>query len=177
MSGRAVHLRSTQVRLHMHHQFARVEGLGHIVVAAGRKPYALIHDVAFRRQKDDRRLHTAGAHRSAGGKAIHLRHHHIEDDEVKRLCRDLRERLGAVFGAYAHMAFVFEHSRNQLLDARLVIDNQNLHSKSSSSSGMATYGMRTQKVLPTLRRDSTVARPPCNSVSSLTTASPKPVPR
>ena len=123
--GRA-HGGAAQVGLDVHHQLAWVEGLDHIVVAPGCEPDALVHDVPFGRQEDDRYRDAPGAQFAAGGEAVHLRHHDVHDDEIGSLASDGVQRIGAVVGVSELPLGAFHHVAHHPGNARFIVHEQNL---------------------------------------------------
>jgi len=114
------------MRLDVHHQLAGVEGLHHVVVATGRESDALVHDVAFGRQEDDRHGDASGPQLAAGGESIHLRHHDVHDDEVGRIASDGVQRIGAVVGVSELPLGAFHHVAHHPGNARFIVHEQNL---------------------------------------------------
>ena len=118
---------AAQVRLDMHEQLTRVEGLGHIVVPTSGEPNALVNDIAFCGKKNHRNRYAPGAQFATRSEPIHPRHHDVENHEVERCVLECLKSIGAVFDTDAFMTLIFKQSTYKLLDAHLIISKQNLH--------------------------------------------------
>ena len=79
-----VHLFAAQVRLHARDQFARAEGLGHVVVAADFQSQDAIHLVGPRRQEQHRRArqHRGVPDLAAQLKAVQIGQHDVQQDQI-----------------------------------------------------------------------------------------------
>ena len=108
------------------HEFARVEGLGQIVVGAEFEADDAIDLVALGCQHDDRGLVLGAAQAPADGKAVLARQHEVEHDEVVELARQrLVHRFGAVDGLGCE-ALLREVALEELAQAQVVVDDENL---------------------------------------------------
>src|SRR5699024_11237612 len=58
------------------------EGLGHIVIAADGQTGDLVRGVITRGEEDDGSVHADLAQAASDGEAVHVRQHHVEDEEV-----------------------------------------------------------------------------------------------
>jgi hypothetical protein len=67
--------------LHARHQFARLEGLGHVVVGAQLQAHHAVHHLAAGGEHDDGNVAFL-ADLAAQRKAVHLGQHHVEDGRV-----------------------------------------------------------------------------------------------
>ena len=86
---------AAQHRLDPRQQFARVKRFRQVVVGAHFQADDAVHIAAARGQHDDRGV--AGlAQRAQRFKAVHHRHHHIGDDDIKPRFGGARHRLRAV---------------------------------------------------------------------------------
>ena len=101
-------------------QLQDVEGLCEIVVRAALKTHELVCVLALGRQHDDGHvgklpdLHT-------GLQPVHLRHHHIQNDEVEPSLPGQLQRRRAIVGALHLVAFVFQIEFHTLYQGLFVI--------------------------------------------------------
>ena len=118
---------------HSRHELARIEGLGHVVVGADLEADDAV-DVVTAGGEDDHR-HVAGlADLLADGQAVHLRHHYVEDDEVRAHRLRPLERLLAVRRGLDPEALVVQVETGELDDVLLVIDDEDGSGHGSSVS-------------------------------------------
>ena len=108
--------------LHAGDELARVEGLRHVVVGADLQTDDPV-DVVAARGEDDHGDVARLAELFADGEAVHLRHHHVEDDEVRLEGLRLFERLLAVVRSLDPEALVVEVQPGELDDVLLVVDD------------------------------------------------------
>ena len=90
--------RAVEQRLNAHHDFAPVEGLDEIIVGADLQARQAILHLAAAGDEDDRDVRGAlhGAQGLADFPAAALRHHHVEQHDVRQARLRHRERLLAV---------------------------------------------------------------------------------
>jgi hypothetical protein len=117
-----------QHRFHARHQGGLIDGFGEVFLSAGIQPDHDIFRVWLRGHQDDR---YEGQIRivfqaPADLNPIHLGHHDVEDNEVRRLGLDLRERFHPVAGRSDVIAV---HGKARLKDiqiGRVIVCNQDL---------------------------------------------------
>ncbi len=121
-------LRPTQreMRADAREQLARLERLGEVVDAAGGERAHLLERLVERGQEDHR--HVAGRfvrlEPLAHGEAVEVRHHHVEQHEVRRVGAGALEALGARAGG-DHVETVDREQVDEQLDVRRrVVDDQ-----------------------------------------------------
>src|SRR5262249_54744356 len=121
--------------------------------------------------------------------AVHLRHHHVEDREIRlRAAGDL-ERLRAVVGLEHGVARVLEPEDDQLEDVFFVVGGEDhrlvsvgsVHQVVTSSAGSPTAagsvsGRSTVNVVPTPTVLWNAIVPPCASTIVFVIDRPRPVP-
>jgi hypothetical protein len=95
------------MRVHPRQQLVGVKGLGHIV---HRAEFETAHDVAglgFGGQEDDRNVSPVRCvlDAAAGLEPVHLRHHDVQQDQVRSHRRQHVQRLAAVGGDADRVAF------------------------------------------------------------------------
>ena len=110
-------------RIHFMEERCRIDGLGEIAIDAEAETALLIFDDG---QDDDRNVHGGGIVLQHGShvESIHLRHHHVENDEARRLFADKGERLAAVLGEAHDVARLGELLLQQRANVGVVIDDQ-----------------------------------------------------
>ena len=107
-------------RPHTGQQLIGAKGLGEIVVRAALKPHELVCVLALGRQHDDGHvgklpdLHT-------GFQPVHLRHHHIQNDEVEPSLPGQLQRRRAIVGTLHLVALVFQVEFHTLYQGLFVI--------------------------------------------------------
>ena len=169
---------TAQMGLDAHEQVAVVERLHQVVVGAGLEPDALVHDVAFRGQEDDRDAAPARTHPLAHVVAVHARHHDVEQQQVGLLPLQHLKPFVPVGGS---------RTRSPRLARQCASASCKL--ASSSMSMNLFHGASPRKVqLPSRlgsrrrtrclrpRRSRRLTLPPCISANSRTRASPRPLP-
>ena len=113
-------------RVDARQQFARVEGLGEIVVGADFQADDAVNVLALGGQHDDGRTVIGGPQTAANRQTVFARHHQIEHDQVNRVAQhDSVQRL-AVFGQYDLEAFLGQVTTQQVTNAGVVIKDENL---------------------------------------------------
>ena len=101
-------------------QLQNVEGLGEIVVRAALKTHELVGVLALGRQHDDGHVgKLPDLH--AGLQPVHLRHHHIQNDEVEPSLPGQLQRRRAVIGALHLVALIFQVEFHALYQGLFVI--------------------------------------------------------
>ena len=58
--------------------------------------------------------------------AIHLRHHDIQQNQVRVFCFRLFKTLKATIGGYDLIALFLEHQTNQFQGINIIVNNENL---------------------------------------------------
>jgi hypothetical protein len=114
-----------QHRPHPGQQFARIAGLGHIVVRAQFEADDPVGLLAHGRQHDDRRSVRPGE-LSADGQAVLAGQHHVQHDQIDRAPGQHPLHLLAVAGGLDLVAVPLEELGNHIADARVVVDHQDL---------------------------------------------------
>ena len=130
------HRRAADVRLHAGHQLAHGKGLGDVVVRADLQAEDLVLLLLAGGENDDRHIVALGAQSAADVKAHHLRHHHVEQDEVGLFLARERETRLAVVGLERGVALALEVEADDVHDVHLVLDDEDgffrLHAHFSS---------------------------------------------
>ena len=135
---------AAEVRLHPRHQFARVEGLGHVVVAAHFQADHPVHLRVLGGKQQDR--HPVAAHRPAAQGAadvqpVHLRHEDVEDQEIGLAPLDVVERFDAVAGFVHLEAGSAQGEADHLADVRVVVHHEDVaHDAHSTPRDGAAFG-------------------------------------
>ena len=104
-------------------QLIRVEWLGDVVVGAEVEALGLVGRGALGRQQDDRHR-AAFAQLAHDLDAVEVRHHDVEQDDVRPDLLGLLERLLAAVGGDDAEAFFAEGDRDELGDPRLVVRDE-----------------------------------------------------
>src|SRR5262245_5057494 len=112
------------MRVHAGQQLVGIERLAHIVHGAQFEPLDDVGSLGLGRQEDDRNLAPllGGLKLPASLKAVHLRHHNVQQDEVGPYSAYHIERLAAVGGDADLVAPFLERSRQHLNIGRGVLD-------------------------------------------------------
>lgn len=122
--GRGDGAASAEDGLHAGQELREAEGLGHVVFCAELEAHDLVHLGAACREHDHGRRVFAGAQRAEHLEAVHLRQHHVEDDEVERAAHRLREPVLPVVREIDAVAFGGEVHLEPHGDALVVLDHQ-----------------------------------------------------
>src|SRR5690606_32615452 len=105
-------------------QLAQVEWLREVVVAARLESAYPVLRIALHGQEHHGRLHAFGADRLADLETVHLRHHHVEQDQVVALAADLLEPRETVVRDVRDVALGLEVLANAFGQVRLVVDDE-----------------------------------------------------
>ena len=116
--------RPTQDGPNASHQFARIEGLGHIVVGAHFQGDDFVDVLIPGRQHENRNIALC-PNAAAYFPAVDARHHQIEHQQGRLLLPDLLECFCSVLGRLHAKALFFEIEARQVADAGLVVGNEN----------------------------------------------------
>src|SRR4029453_653369 len=128
-------------------ELADREGLRDVVAGAELEPEHLVELVVPRGQHDDRH----GALRTqplADLEPVELRQHQVENDEVDRLGRELRERPPAGTGRTHANPVPFERVRKNLLNGVLVVDEED--GRGVRHGRWSAGDRRSRRALPTI---------------------------
>ncbi len=114
-----------QNRADAQQQFARLEGLGEIVVDADLEAAHAIGGLGARGEHDDRHF---GAQAQAGGEgeAVFAGHHHVEHDDVERQAFEEAPRLAGRGGDRHAMAVLAQIGGKQVAQPPVVVDHQHM---------------------------------------------------
>jgi len=88
-----------------------LKGLVHIIIRAQAQPFDLVIFISLDREHDHGDTAPPRAASSNVSKAVQLRHHHIEDDQIGKLVADLIERFQPVGRLGDAIAFQFQFIR------------------------------------------------------------------
>ena len=105
-------------------QFARVAGLGEVVVGAELQPDDAVGVLAHGREHDDRRAF-ADREAATDGQAVLARQHDVEHDQVDRAAVQGLLHLAGVAGGFDLVAVLAQEVGHDVADARIVVDHQN----------------------------------------------------
>ena len=113
-------------RLDAAYQKFGLDRLGNIVVGSGSEPCELLLLFAEGREKDDHRLlqRRVAAQGPAGFDAVHRGHHHVEQDQVRPMCRSLLQTFGSVAGRIYFVARLGQVVTDEFEDVVFVVDEQ-----------------------------------------------------
>jgi len=104
-------------------QFARVEGLGQVVVGTDLEADDAVHILDLGREHDDRRQVVGGTQAAADRQAVLARQHQVEHDQVHGFAgQQAVQRLG-VLGQQHLEAFLRQVAAQQVADAGVVVDD------------------------------------------------------
>ncbi len=117
---------AAQDRLDAGDQFARGEGLGHVVVGTRLEARDLVGLLAARRQHHDRDVARVGvaAQHPDQFEAAHVRQHPVDQDEVGTPVADARERRLAVFRERDVAAGPPQPESDQVADRLFIFDDE-----------------------------------------------------
>mmetsp|Transcript_21671 Transcript_21671/g.84405 ORF Transcript_21671/g.84405 Transcript_21671/m.84405 type:complete len:428 (+) Transcript_21671:1981-3264(+) len=115
---------AAQHRVDAGQQFARIEGLGEIVVRADLQADDAVHVLDLGGQHDDGRAVVGGAQPAADGQAVFAGQHQVQHDQVHRLAGELLVQGPAVLGQQHLEAFLGEVAPQQVADAGVVVDDE-----------------------------------------------------
>jgi hypothetical protein len=107
-------------------QLARIEGLGEIIVAAGRQAADAVLGIGESRQDQDRHLAVLVAKLAGELEAGFARHHHIDDGEIEGEATHALARFGGAGGGAHPNAVGRQEALDQLADAAVVIDHEDM---------------------------------------------------
>src|SRR5262249_22295661 len=162
-----------QHRADARHQFAKLAGLGNVVVGAELEPDHAVDRACGRGQHDDGNV-GAALEVADDGKPVFLGHVEVEHHEIGRSAAfdRLAQALAAVAqgdGEAVHLEVIADH----LAGRRLVIDDEDVLALTHDSSVAGSTMVKVEPLLgPAL---SAVTSPPCMSMMRLTMESPSPV--
>ena len=100
-----------------------IEGLGHIVVRAVFQPQNFVDLFTLGGQHDDRYIAVL-PDPLAHGDTVHLRQHHVQQDEVVMACKELGQRFVAVSGGIRLEAFLFQRIFQTLNNQGLIVNKE-----------------------------------------------------
>jgi hypothetical protein len=171
----------------------RAERLLHVVVRADLEAAGDVGLLHPRGQQDDR--HPARPFVLAQPRRdlvpVELRHHHVEDGQVRSPLDGEPERVAAVVGGNHVVAGALEPERDEGEDVRIVVGDEDerlavlpfrrgAHIATSWASGSCVWGRwtgsDTLNVVPTSTSLLTAIAPPCASTIAFEIARPSPVP-
>jgi hypothetical protein len=112
--------------MHAGQQLARVERLAQVVVGADFQADDAVDVLALGGEHDDRGAVVGGAQAAADGQAVLAGHHQVEHDQVGRFAQHQAVERLAVLGQDDFEAFLGQVAAQQVADARIVIDHQDL---------------------------------------------------
>ena len=116
--------RSAQECLDAGGDFVQVEGFGDVVVGSRSQALHAIGDRVAGGEEEDGQFGVAGAQAFQRLEAVHARHLHVEDDDVRVEARRLGERVEPVLGGVRLPAFVAQGLREQVRQHCLVVDDE-----------------------------------------------------
>ena len=119
----AVRRHTAQDGLHARQQFARLEGLGQVVVGAEFEADHAVHHVAARGEHDDRQLALL-ADGAAEFEAVHLGQHHVEDRGVEAAAAQQRQPGAGPGGVLQLEPGPREVRRQRRAEKFVVVDQQ-----------------------------------------------------
>jgi hypothetical protein len=119
-----VRRRAAQHRVHAREQFLDAERLDDVVVGSGAQPADAVVRGVPRRQEDDRDLGTRRPEVLQHAEAVHARHHHVKDNEIRIRLRDSGEGGLAIVGGHCLEAVETQRRRHQVGDVLLVVNDQ-----------------------------------------------------
>jgi len=107
-----------------HH--GQVEGLRHVVVGSPLESFDGVGGVVQRRGEDDRKLRArpCAAHALQHLEPAHVRHQHLEQDEIRIACFDALERVEAVLSLLDGEAVPLEAAGQELAVVGVVVHHQ-----------------------------------------------------
>ena len=105
-------------------QFARVEGLGQVVVGAHLEPDDAVHVVALGSEHDDRRAVAGGAQAPDDGEAVLAGKHLVQDDQVVGLALHQPVHRGGIAGKGDFELLLRQVALEQLAQFCIVIDDE-----------------------------------------------------
>ena len=121
-------------RAQVRHELGWRERLGHVIVGARIEPADLVGHGVARGQEQHGRVHASASQVRHDGESVHLRQHHVEDDDVVDAAfRIIEPRLPVVHGVGVVAAFL-EDAAKCLGKAYIIFDYENLHSAPLSRS-------------------------------------------
>ena len=115
-----------QHRVNAGQQFAWVEGFGQVVVSAQFQPDDAVGFVAFGCQHDDGCAFPRRTQAFADRQTVFPRHHQVKNDQVNALSLHDAGHGGTAIGHDGHKPLLCEVAAQQVADALIVINNQNL---------------------------------------------------
>src|SRR5262245_12412368 len=183
---------ATENGLHPRAELLRAERLADVIVRPGVEPALDVGLLAPRSEQDDRHLarRFVLAETPCHLEAVHLRHHHVEDREIRPRAPSKLERLSAVTCLEHRVARALETEDDQLEDVLVVVrgeDNRLFtiglvvrHVVTSSAEALTAAGSAngrpTVNVVPTPALLLKEIVPPCASTIAFVIERPRPVP-
>src|SRR5262245_24596948 len=191
-SSGAIGSPATENGLHPRTKLLRAEGLADVVVRAGVEAALNVGLLCARGEQDDRHLARRFllAETTRQLEAVHLRHHHVEDRQIRLRGPGELECLRAVACLEHGVPRALQAERDQLEDVRVVIGGEDhrlfpvgsvVHqvvtsSAESSTAAGSVSGSSTVTVVPTPTLLRTEIVPLCASTIDFTIDRPRPVP-
>ena len=140
LTALARHLGAAQQRAHAQYHFPDVDGLDHIVVAAGEKAEAHVVKGVLGGDHHNGDGRTALADRAHKLVAVHLRHHDVGDDEIVIALLERNKRLLAVGDAEDSVTVFGEHVGEELAQLAVILRNENFEQSDPSDPVSARRG-------------------------------------
>ncbi len=110
---------------HTGDQLARIERLAEIVVGADLETDDAVHVLFQRGEQDDRHVRPLRPQVPAHIEARAIRQHHVENDQVDLMGRELIAQLPAVRGKQHAEALALDVAGQELANFRIVVDDEN----------------------------------------------------
>ena len=116
--------RATQQGVDTRRHLIQVEGLRHVIVRARAQALDAIRDRVAGGEEEDRQLRVASTQALQRLQAIHARHLHVEDHDVRMEARRLCQRVQPVLRRGRLPTLVAQGLGEQVRQHRLVVNNQ-----------------------------------------------------
>ena len=158
----------------------KFEGLDQVVVSAQTQASHPVFECAERGQHQDRQGHACCPQRLAHLQPVHSRQHHVQKHHactalgVRSACHG--QTVRAIAGKLHTMTLGTQTTAQEIRDARVILDDQNVHALSSSRLGSVMSGKRSVARVPRPISLTTPMMPPCARAKAPPIASPSPVP-
>src|SRR5262245_25335294 len=183
---------ATENGLHPRAKLLRAERLADVIIRPGVEPALDVGLLAARSEQDDRHLarRFVLAETSRHLEAVQLRHHHVEDGEIRLRAPSELERLCAVTCLEHGVARALEAEDDQLEDVLVVVGGEDhrlfpigsvvgqvvTSSGEASRTAGSANGRPTVRVVPTPTLLSNEIVPSCASTIAFVMERPRPVP-
>ena len=107
-------------------QFTRVEGLAQVIISTDFQARDAVHFFHFGRQHDDRCLHPSSTQAAANAQAVFTGQHQIQNHQIDGFTLQDSVQCSPVFGQQNVKAFLRQKTPQQIADAGVVVDDDDL---------------------------------------------------